>query len=226
MNEKDELRLQRLIDGEMGDWERRAFLAGLDDEPDGWRLVALAFLEDQALRGALASDVPAATPSGPGRALPWFRPLALAAGLLLTLGLGLALGRLWPGTPRLAEFDTARLQSPGCAPSEDPGAPIPVPPGEGWEGDFLPAGAIAYELTIERKGDTFEIRTVPVWGSDNPDLSSMPGPEDELPEALRSALAGSGYRLESDTQYWPVQSDDGRQVVVPVQTVAVAPHGQ
>ena len=46
----DDLRFDRLVDGELSDAERRRLLASLDDEPGGWRCCALAFLEAQAWR--------------------------------------------------------------------------------------------------------------------------------------------------------------------------------
>ena len=46
--------LDRLVDGELSQAERRALLAALDDEPGGWRRCALAFLEAQSWRWQLA----------------------------------------------------------------------------------------------------------------------------------------------------------------------------
>jgi len=46
----DDLRFDRLVDGELSDAERRRLLASLDDEPGGWQCCALAFLEAQAWR--------------------------------------------------------------------------------------------------------------------------------------------------------------------------------
>ena len=53
-NPLDGAAIDRLIDGEMSDTERRELLLQLENEPDGWRRCALAFLEDQAWRKALA----------------------------------------------------------------------------------------------------------------------------------------------------------------------------
>lgn len=46
----DDMRFDRLVDGELSDAERRRVLAALDDEPGGWRRCAMAFLEAQAWR--------------------------------------------------------------------------------------------------------------------------------------------------------------------------------
>jgi hypothetical protein len=58
MNAPDEnLRFDRLADGELSEQERRELLSGLDDEPGGWRRCALAFLEAQCWRQSLGGFV-------------------------------------------------------------------------------------------------------------------------------------------------------------------------
>jgi hypothetical protein len=51
----DERLLDRLVDGELGDCERRELLQQLENQPGGWRRCALAFLEAQTWSEALAS---------------------------------------------------------------------------------------------------------------------------------------------------------------------------
>ena len=46
---QDDHRFDLLADGELSEAQRRELLAGLDDEPGGWRQCATAFLEAQAL---------------------------------------------------------------------------------------------------------------------------------------------------------------------------------
>jgi hypothetical protein len=97
-DDRDRL-IDRLVDGELPGAERRALLALLDAEPDrdGWRRVALAFLEAQCWREAVApapATVAAQPPVLSARgARRWPRlaaPLALAAGLLAAFALGWA----------------------------------------------------------------------------------------------------------------------------------------
>src|SRR5262245_23445628 len=45
--------MDRLVDGEVAEPERRTLLSRLERMPDGWRRCALAFLEAQAWREAL-----------------------------------------------------------------------------------------------------------------------------------------------------------------------------
>ena len=49
LRNEQELRLDRLVDGELSAQEYRALLAALDEEPDSWRRCAMAFLEAQTL---------------------------------------------------------------------------------------------------------------------------------------------------------------------------------
>jgi hypothetical protein len=44
----DDQQLDRLVDGSLEEHDRRDFLIRLENEPDGWRRCALAFLEAQA----------------------------------------------------------------------------------------------------------------------------------------------------------------------------------
>jgi hypothetical protein len=59
--------LDRLVDGEMPEAERRRVLSRLDRVPDGWRACALAFLESQCwregMRGLAAASGAAAKPA-------------------------------------------------------------------------------------------------------------------------------------------------------------------
>src|SRR5260370_29148905 len=55
----------RVVDGELPEGERRELLVRLEKVPDGWRRCALAFLEAQIWRQALATE--AGTDELPGR---------------------------------------------------------------------------------------------------------------------------------------------------------------
>ena len=49
----DPAALDRLVDGELPDTQRRELLTSLEQQPDGWRQCALAFLEAQSWGEAL-----------------------------------------------------------------------------------------------------------------------------------------------------------------------------
>ena len=48
--------LDRLVDGELGEADRRAVLVALDGEAGGWKRCALAFLEAQAWQEAARAE--------------------------------------------------------------------------------------------------------------------------------------------------------------------------
>ena len=52
---EDDRQFDLLVDGELGEEDRRALLGRLDGEPGGWRRCALAFLEAQAWKREFAT---------------------------------------------------------------------------------------------------------------------------------------------------------------------------
>lgn len=103
LSSDDQRLLDRLVDGELGETERRELLLRLDRAPDGWRQCALTFLEAQSWRTEAkamvaepayaatverrAAAVPQVVPAAQTRKV-WDRPsvwvpLATAAGFLL-----------------------------------------------------------------------------------------------------------------------------------------------
>src|SRR5258708_1569066 len=92
-----EIRMDRLVEGELTDEERRRMLESFDPEPDGWKRCARAFLEAQSWRAAMqeAPTLPLAlSADGPHRSgglhRHWFM---VAAALLLAFSMGFAVGQ-------------------------------------------------------------------------------------------------------------------------------------
>src|SRR5437762_5178245 len=90
--------IDRLVDGELPNVERRQLLLQLESEPDGWRRCALAFLEAQTWReafGPLAATAqakpPAAATSRAPMAKPW-RAVARWASLAVCVMAAFAVG--------------------------------------------------------------------------------------------------------------------------------------
>ena len=54
--EADNLSFDRLVDGELGEVERRELLVRLESEPGGWRRCALKFLESQCWKEAIGGE--------------------------------------------------------------------------------------------------------------------------------------------------------------------------
>ncbi len=122
--------LDRLVDGELGDAERRRLLVQLDDEPDGWRHCALAFLEAQEMRLALRSAASVAMVPKPAlinksarRRRSLARAIALAALMLLAFSTGWAVR---DRGERMVPLAANRHEAESAPNPEDPTPPIAV----------------------------------------------------------------------------------------------------
>jgi hypothetical protein len=114
----DSRRIDALVDGELGDGERIELLRRLEQSPDGWRMLAGAFLEAQAWRAALkkpaAETMRQATRAAQSRSrqLGWFATCAIVAGLAF------GLGRWSDVSKKRARVDLAANQVQSLPPSD------------------------------------------------------------------------------------------------------------
>ncbi len=124
--------LDRLVDGDLPESERRDLLLRLENDPDGWRRCALAFLEDQSWRKALApvasTPVPVPCPTSPNAGLPgksWLPRITIAASLMAsTFAAGFAAGGLTKVDHRVEVADS-NLPKPAPTPTPTPSASQP-----------------------------------------------------------------------------------------------------
>jgi hypothetical protein len=129
--------IDRLVDGELSSDERRALLASLAAEPEGggWRRCALAFLEAQAWREALApvatnaAPTPVTTPTPPKahRLAVARTAAALAASVLVAFSLGwLSRGQADPPATLVAKVAPDPAPTPTTVTDPPPVEPEPV----------------------------------------------------------------------------------------------------
>jgi anti-sigma factor RsiW len=231
MHENEDILLDRLVDGELSDTERRELLVSLDDRPEGWRKCALAFLEAQSWRrelGRLATE-PAVAPKL-GLAAAEDAPLAsrravqfltLAAGVFVAFTLGLAFGDLphphqraapSPSNPPLAA--TPRVPSTG--PGTPSGRVVPMQPGV--SGDAL---------TLWARDEAGQMRPlrVPLVDASTMDRRLGTAFPARLTPAQQKQFEERGYRVESKRRYAPLVIDGGRPIVVPVEDTKIVPVG-
>jgi hypothetical protein len=218
----DDIRFDRLVDGELSAGERRALLESLDARPDGWRRCALAFLEAQSWRrelGLLAGDEAVVTtapmPAARGReklahhgwsGLHW---LGLAASLALAFGLGLLSHQRDPaGIAQTGPAATEQLVS-----VPPPGKPAPT------------AGQPNNALNLWVRDDSGQLRRVRVPLVDAQAIDRELGLEFQsgVPDDLRNQLQNQGYAVESKRQYAPLWLENGRPMVVPVEDTKIVP---
>jgi len=216
MNDID---FERLTDGELSPDEYRRLLASLDDEPDGWRQCALAFLEAQALTGELrgvraALDLrhdhrASASPRRIDRRDQWTF-LAAAASFLLALGIGIVGPRFLPLIQNGGSLVTNTMP-----PAERDNVPHET---------LRPIGNV--QLVMDDAGGDSPRRQVPVYEV-NSDLNryfadERPALGPELIELLRQR----GLRVDREQQYYPAPLEDGRQIIVPVEGYQITPVGR
>jgi hypothetical protein len=223
----DDLELDLLVDGELGEQKRGDLLARLDRVPGGWRRCALAFLEAQCwtweLR-AVCQESPAMVPSprlAPRRGSNRSRlgsVLAMAASFLIALGLGAYFRGFW----NRLETTTTPARMAGSLPSASPGglsAPAasadsagPVAPGI-WQTVALPVGDGA------RGGE--ESAPLPARVADHLDPQWLESFPPAMPRDVISALRESGHEVQQQRQLVPLPLQDGRRLLVPVDQVEV-----
>ncbi|MEX2114553.1 MAG: hypothetical protein WD845_15265 [Pirellulales bacterium] len=184
---QDESRvLDRLVDGELSQADRRTLLASLDDEPGGWRRCALAFLEAQSWRwqlaqvasGPLVAQAAAAVKrpdsalrGGVGSRSFWGACLAIAGSLLVAFGLGT---RYTNEAPNVAHVSTAGDSNLGGAgTSTSVAAPTTVEPANSIASAAQPtvdSDPSAANATGEPSAwETLTLSTVDEAGSADPD---------------------------------------------------------
>jgi hypothetical protein len=223
----DETRLQRLVDGALDARERRAFLVELDRQPESWREVALAFVEEQIWSrevGAMraenvsghqphASSIPVATT---GRK--WTGALALAVGLIVAFTVGMQLGQ-WRSQSRMIaapviKAAAGKRQTPETQ-TIDSDPDIPAGPWQETEDS-----ASEYRLLLpHEQGESVEM---PVYEESQFDTASWDRVDPALIETLNERLSRRGYRADWRTEYLTGRLEDGRQLVVPWRTVSLS----
>ena len=208
-------RIDRLVDNELGETERRELLLELDRRPEAWKLCALAFLENQAWAPAIRSV--AALPAGPAPTVlvapkPPRRPgrwLAAACVMAALFGLGVLSGT------RLGREIVVRPQPASVAPvlveKEEKSSPLRF------------AGFVQLVGLGEQAGTTIP---VPVLAGEQLEsrLTQQAGPR--VSEYVRSVWEREGYELQENRQVVSVGLDDGRRLAIPVDEVKVRYVGQ
>jgi hypothetical protein len=220
----DDARFDRLVDGALTPAEYKNFVAALDDDPGGWRRCAMAFLEAQAWGKEFAAirraeqDVPFVPLAAEvKRAHPrriWFSAgsvLCAAASLVLAFGLGIFThGKLF--TPRTID----RLAS---SPPSKAALKPDVSPTEPAEKD----GIDHVRLVIDR-GAGLSPQEIVVSLQDAAEVGSNYVPaEPAISDRVLRSLQLRGHRIDRQQEYIPIDLQDGRQVILPVEEYRITP---
>jgi len=217
----DDRLFDRLVDGELSPEEYRGLIATLDDEPGGWRRCALAFLEAQALTGELGgmrrtfdfetqSPAEFKPPARPKKGLNVGTFLAVAASFLLAFGLGVVAPRFFFRAPQESP-GTGNISMPVA--SDDRQLPR--------HQSLRPIGNVRLVMDGQ-SGDGSQAGELPVYEGEDLDQllrQQQPALAPELVDLLRQR----GHSVEQQRQLVPVQLDDGRQLVVPIEGYQITP---
>ena len=224
----DDRPLDRLVDDELSESDRRALLLQLDQEPGGWRRCATAFLEAQCWRkelGVIVAPAAGAVEPRTDRRRVWRQRLgtlvAMAASFLVAMVLG---GRFHDSATTVGSAGRVTSQPVATtAINETMVAPPPVAaaaltpeqpgPSDQWETVTLstpqvPGGA----------PETIRLPAVRRNELDRQWLDRMPG---AVPADVLQAFQRMGHQVEQQRELVPVEMQDGRRLVVPVDKVEV-----
>jgi hypothetical protein len=224
----DDQRFDRLVDGELSEQERRELLAGLDDEPGGWRRCALAFLESQCWKQAFGMMTQARAPITPQtkaarpRQARWTghlgTVLAMAACFLIAFWVGSALHQTGHGQLSVPSAPSGELA--------DAHRSVTLPVTKASDRSLASvAGANPWRMvTVAAPSDVANAGSaihLPAVERDNIDPEWVRSVPSAIPDNVMRALSRTGHQVEQHRDLFPVPLDDGRQLVVPVDRVNV-----
>ena len=235
--------LDRLIDGELSASEYRSLIASLEDQPEGWRRCALAFLEAQALGHDLsaARSLAAASLRVTNRSeevgLPAQQPddwshrawqglyfATIAASLAVAFYVGSWTSGLNSGLNNASTGSSLAKSQPG------PGSqPEDRTSSTSIASESSPSEAVArnevplrnVQLVVDGPEASQRVN-VPVYDEnqfDRWDSTNKPALPPQVIEQLRKA----GHDVAHDQQWILIDTDDGEQVLVPVDNYRIQP---
>ena len=217
----DDVLLDRLVDGELSPAEYRRVLVALEQQPAGWRKCAQAFLQAQAWRLEM-NDLRAAAEVKPVSAAEtevaprkniisdWLRmSLVAAASFLLAF---VVAQQSW----RVIERNQPATKEPiAKAPVE------PTPPATQNAVNNQPVGKV--QLAVNRTGgEEPQLMDVAVYDPETA-TQMMSNSRPALPDDLLQVLAAEGHRIDRQPRLVPIQLDDGRQMMVPIEGYRIVP---
>lgn len=213
----DDRRFDRLVDGELSEADRRELLSRLDHEPDGWRHCALAFLESQCWRTELkaiaARPVERPASSSPRRPLgAWPRYLTMALAMAATFMIAMLAGSQLREMGIIGGGPQNQIVKKEAQRSAPAGSAQRPQPSDRWEMVTLTAGGPGGAT------ETIRVPAVERPTIDQQWLNNLPG---AVPPEVLQAFERSGHQVSQHRELVPLEMQDGRRLVVPVDKVQV-----
>ncbi len=248
LHSADGREIDNLVDGLLGEERRSALLLKLDATPDGWKRCALAFLESQAFRDALAplgrlpanavTALPQAVPSNcpPGgspaplavvpaepatlrRQRKAIVPLFAAACAALAFWAGWALKPVAPGGAEFAQQPVTGAVQPEAKQLESTAVAQGPAPSPSQDAEGTQEGVKAGPPT-----PTQPVMAVALSESKSV-LAAKQIQLRSLEEAIRQ-LEKKGYRADVQNQLVFVKTPDGRRVEMPIHELTLKYRGK
>ena len=221
LSKRDEILIQRSVDGELSTDERRELLQRMEEVPAGWKELACAFMEDQLFGSAVLADTgtsvqaEAATRSGssPSPSLSrassrrWYNhPLttvALTVCVAFLAGM-LVSGEMHGGAGQLTVASNPdTLMNDSATPSDVATMAVQDAPAAPTSGSLVSTGGSGYHARIELDG--MAPREVPIYDD----------PAEFIQELKRRGEADADS--QSRIHFIRINTDDGKTFVLPFQ---------
>ena len=226
--------IQSIVDGECSCEARALILKSIEDQPSGWRSLALAFLEEQQWSKELSAIAPnnclqqlstlnsrvqpldqLASLSdfknhSQTRAVPWMP--VLAASLLLGFGVfgGMMLKRmnsLWSDAPEQQLMGGSNKNAKAS--------------------ESVSSNQLMKESDMKMlvSGPNQEKSEIPIYDLNISDHDLRFAKEEYEIAKINQRLRREGYELDVRPEYYTGKLSDGRNLIVPVKNVGVRPYG-
>lgn len=239
--EQLELFIQRCVDGELSEEQHHELIRYLDNQTthSGWRLLAITYMEEQVF-ACVFRDEPQTTfiaemkelepsPSPQQISKPDKRDSFRYSGLMMTTALGLLLGLSFNGLQFAPREGQVVVDEMSDVPTPIESEPLPLQNSQVFSETLRPSPA---PRMAQRHSQT-PVRVVndaSPYPNDLilPGMESLEVPATEmfyeepmLPPEVRRHLESLGYAIERRARAYRVPLENGREVIVPSETIRV-----
>ena len=233
INEHDELLIQKCVDGELDVAAQQELLAALDEMADGWKFLALAYVEEQAWCGSFG-EANAQREMQVELQYASFEPMSQAPNME-QIDMHEVQCFMPPQQPQQQQSSrrSAMVTQVTCLAIALVGG---VLIGDAWrsrQGGTVGAGAIAKGEQTPANGAVSN-RLEPqdfVSPRQNGDamaerLARWPGNTTQLDPSFGSSLRKHGFEIVDESRWYKFQLEDGNYAIVPVDRKRIVPVGQ
>lgn len=231
--------LDRMVDGELTESEQQSLLIRLGETEDGWRRLALSYVEAQAwgthLRSRAEAPLREASAAAPGLTVrsesaldpsaspkrrvlvPGWLTVALTAAVTLVAGLlgGMELRR---NSARVDSTDVATTDSGSQTDLPAGKHPVEKPDMKNNGFPITPEEPEFVELVLTSPPGNVQAVSLPIHTSGDPDRI-LNESDPVLSPRMREYLRERGHEVVEQRRLIPIELPDGRQVVIPVRQV-------